>query len=355
MSQATTKHLDPLLKAVSRSVYLSLKAVPRSMRPALGVAYLFCRAADTIADTTLVPTEERLDALGRFREQFRTDTTSAAAIDGLGAGLAAPQKVPEERDLLERLDECFALYHELQSTDRELIQRLVTTLTQGMATDLEYFPPEESGDIRALETDDDLDLYTYHVAGCVGEFWTDLQIAHRPRLRSWDGERMRAEGARLGKGLQMTNILRDLPDDLKIGRCYLPRPRLEAVGVDVQSLRDGLPPPASKMLLRRYLEVTLAHYDAGWRYVLMLPRGEYRLRLACAWPLLIGLPTLEALARHPDPYGAPTRQKISRREVYRIVRRSAFRVFSNRSLSRYHGALRSRVEAAVSALPRWPE
>ncbi len=57
-----------LLKRVSRSFYLSLAVLPASVRPILGLAYLFARAADTIADSRLIDREQRITHLLAFRE-----------------------------------------------------------------------------------------------------------------------------------------------------------------------------------------------------------------------------------------------------------------------------------------------
>ena len=92
-----------------------------------------------------------------------------------------------------------------------------------MVEALERFPPEMADRIGALDTRADLDRYTHLNAGCVGEFWTDMVVAHRPRCAGGICPRMRARGARFGQGLQLINVLRDLPRDLRIGRCYLPR------------------------------------------------------------------------------------------------------------------------------------
>ena len=54
----------------------------------------------------------------------------------------------------------------------------------------------------ALSSVDDLDRYTYLVAGCVGEFWTDITAAHTPALRKWDRVHMSKLGVRFGKALQ---------------------------------------------------------------------------------------------------------------------------------------------------------
>ncbi len=55
--------LTDLLKQTSRSFYLTLRVLPGAIRPQIGLAYLLARTADTIADTELVPAEQRIDAL----------------------------------------------------------------------------------------------------------------------------------------------------------------------------------------------------------------------------------------------------------------------------------------------------
>jgi len=59
----------------------------------------------------------------------------------------------------------------------------------------------------------------------------------------------------------------------------------------------------------------------GWAYTELLPRGCVRVRLACAWPLLIGRETLALLHTH-NVLEPQHRIKISRREVKRIIWRS---------------------------------
>src|SRR6202012_216757 len=88
----------------------------------------------------------------------------------------------------------------------------------------------------ALETAADLDDYTYRVAGCVGEFWTKLCRAHLfPKVRL-DEDELRVNGVRFCKGLKLFNILRDVPADLKKGRCYLPMEKLEKYKISPTTL-----------------------------------------------------------------------------------------------------------------------
>lgn len=345
--------LDAILRGVSRSFYLSLRVAPRGVRHQLGIGYLFCRAADTIADTRLLPSAQRLAMLERFRAQFASDAPpDSAAIGKIQQEIRGASDVPDEEVLLLRLPDVFAAYRDFDASDRALLRRLVSTLTRGMEIDLESFPDESSGDIDALASDADLDRYCYHVAGCVGEFWSDLQHARVRALARWDVERWRVEGVRFGKALQMTNILRDVDRDLAIGRVYFPRERLEAAGIDWRGLRDASDRRALRPIVHDLLRLSLDHYRAAWAYTLSLPRRVPRLRLACIWPLWIGLRTLELLARAGDPCAPGARLKVSRGEVAALLRRSLLRVPSNRALDAVFQKLESRVlEALDTAQP----
>src|SRR5262245_9545214 len=79
--------LQHILKNVSRSFYLSLRVLPGSVRKQVSLAYLFCRAADTIADTSLFPPCQRLQILRAFRKQFLLTTPSFEDLKQLQATL----------------------------------------------------------------------------------------------------------------------------------------------------------------------------------------------------------------------------------------------------------------------------
>jgi farnesyl-diphosphate farnesyltransferase len=336
-----TDALQPLLKEVSRSFSLTLAVLPSALRGPLGLAYLLARAADTITDTRLIPPEDRLRCLDLFREEI--DLPGASRLHEISHALTGPQRIPAERELLARLPECFGAFRRLPEEDRRRIRDLLLTLTHGMQTDLRRFPGEDDNRIVALESPADLDQYTYYAAGCVGEFWTEMTMAHCPALREWDAAAMRGRGMRLGQGLQMTNVLRDLAHDLRTGRCYLPRQDLARVCLVPEDLRDPTALERLRPLLRELLGLTLDHYAEGWTYVLAIPPSEIRLRLASAWPLFIGLRTLERLQTAPDLLDPKVTVKISRPAVYAILLRSVATVWSDAALNRYHRALRGKV------------
>jgi len=329
--------LSDLLSRVSRSFYVSLRVLPQRVRPAIGLAYLFCRAADTIADTALLPRIQRRDYL----ELYRTAFTEAgpSSLHEIHQHLTDHQSTPAERELLTRLNECFAVLAEMGSGDQRRIKDLVLTLTQGMQMDLAIFPEADAGEVAALETRTDLDRYTYLVAGCVGEFWTRTTVAHLSALQQWDSLAMEKKAVRFGKGLQLTNILRDIAQDLRLGRCYLPRVELAALGVQPEDLCDPNALGRVRPLLSDLLDLTLSHYREGWAYTLAIPRREWRLRLACAWPLLIGLATLTLVRRSQRLLDPSMRVKVARGQVYAIMMRSFLRVWSDHALDHYYRQL----------------
>jgi len=223
-----------------------------------------------------------------------------------------------ERILLERIEETLILLNQFSDADQQLIRDVLQTITSGQTLDLTRFAGATVGQIVALQTDQELDDYTYRVAGCVGEFWTRLCRSHLFPKADLDDKLLLANGIRFGKGLQLVNILRDIPADLRQGRCYLPGERLHDVGLSPQALLEAATEPAFRPLYDQYLGRAHDHLAAGWTYTNDLPRRCVRVRLACAWPLLIGARTLERL-RSGNVLDAAHRIKIGRAEVRKLI------------------------------------
>ena len=326
-----------LLQQGSRSFYLSLAVLPRPLRGPMGIAYLLARTADTIADTRILPPADRLRQLAILRGAL--DVPRAPALAEVARLVRAGQPAGWERALIEQLPDCHALLWGTAPQDRERIQGLLALLIQGMQQELTRFPAEDAGRIGCLETREDLWRYTYYAAGCVGEFWTGMAAAHCPGLARWDVPRQARLGLRFGQGLQLTNILRDLPRDLRIGRCFLPRQELARYRLAPEALLDPAALPRLRPLLEEIVRATLDCYADGRAYTLAVPARELRLRLACAWPLLIGLATLRRLRREPALLDPAVAVKIPRSQVYAILARSAALAWWDRGLLRYWGSV----------------
>lgn len=341
--------LGPLLKGVSRSFYLTLRVLPVGMRDPIGLAYLLARAADTIADTSLIAPAQRLELLLALRAQINGAADDGGALaQRLAVEVAQQQAQSDEKQLLESIGPALAVLAQLSDDDRAAVREIVTTLTTGMEFDLRTFPDEGSGELAALHEYDELDRYTYLVAGCVGEFWTKMTYAHMPGTLRGDPATLMQRGIRFGKALQMTNVLRDCAKDLRIGRCYLPQTMLAQFDL---TPTDLLAPDASQRarpLMLALVRKTLEHYRAAADYTFALGPLSIRLRLACLWPILIGLETVLLLVCNAHWLDVDNVSKVPRGEVYRIIARSVLLVVSERSLRKWIDARLATIEAHLA-------
>jgi farnesyl-diphosphate farnesyltransferase len=340
--------LGPLLKSVSRSFYLSLRVLPVGMRDPVGLAYLLARAADTIADTSLIPPQQRLELLLSLRSQVN-GVPDEAALTHIAVEVANQQKDSDEKILLESLGPALTVLSHLSKSDRKAVRAVVTTLTTGMEFDLRTFPDETSGQIAALQQFAELDHYTYMVAGCVGEFWTKMTYAHVPGTFTGPPEAMLERGTRFGKALQMTNVLRDCGKDLRIGRCYLPATTLARFGLTPQDLLSPETSLRARPPLFELVRKALENFREAVAYTLALPALSIRLRLACWWPIIIGLETLLLLVHNDDWLDPAKVSKIQRSDVYRIMASSVPLVASNKLLHLWAERLIAKIEARLNA------
>jgi farnesyl-diphosphate farnesyltransferase len=318
--------LQGLLKRVSRSFYLTLGVLPNSIRKQISLSYLLARATDTIADTQLLQLSRRREALLQFRESIHESCEGRPAVLPDFGDLTEAQETasgegtPAERALLERFGELLHVLQAFASEDRLRICKLLDTIIHGQETDLVRFGT--AGDpLTALDTEEELDAYTYNVAGCVGEFWTEMCRAHIFPAARLDDAFLRTNGILFGKGLQLVNMLRDLPKDLRRGRCYIPKHQLAKHSLNPGELLDKESMGRFRPLYEMYLGKAGDYLSAGWQYTTALPYRFLRIRLACAWPVLIGMRTLEKL-RQANVLDEGRRVKVSRSEIRRLMLQS---------------------------------
>jgi farnesyl-diphosphate farnesyltransferase len=315
MGELPNELLGSLLRDVSRSFYLTLSVLPAKIRSQIGLAYLLARTTDTIADTGLIAPEKRLEQLRRLKERILG--LSRTPLDF--TELSQHQGSPPERILLEKCESSLGLLQTLSPEDLRSVREVLSTITSGQELDLQRFGSASANRIVALRSADELEDYTYRVAGCVGEFWTKMCLAH---IYSGQNESyLLAKGVCFGQGLQLVNVLRDLPADLRNGRCYLPADQLAARGLAPEDLLKPENEARLRAVYDAWLDRAEANLFAGWDYTNALPRGSMRVRLACAWPIQIGLETTKLLRAGPilDPQ---KRVKVGRREVKRLILRS---------------------------------
>src|SRR5262245_16081375 len=187
--------LGPLLRDVSRSFYLSLAILPGEVREPVGLAYLLARASDTVADTRLIPRRDRLQHLAALRRAYAGESVDLRPV---AAACAPGQARPAERRLLERVAEATARLARLPLPHRAHVRRVLTPMPSGQILELDRVPGEDATHLAALPSREELDHYTYLVAGCVGEFWTAIHATRRRALARWNLDVMSAAGGRFG-------------------------------------------------------------------------------------------------------------------------------------------------------------
>ncbi len=183
------------------SFYLAMRILPRERRQAMYAVYAFCRAVDDIADDDGLRSA-RVAMLDRWRTDIARLYTGHGPT-GLTKGLAAPVQT-------------FGLR---QEDFRAIID--------GMEMDVRH-------DIRAPDWEA-LELYCDRVASAVGR----LSV----KIFGIEEEKGLALSHHLGRALQMTNILRDLDQDAKMGRLYLPKEALVKAGITEEDVSKVLAHP----------------------------------------------------------------------------------------------------------------
>ena len=321
MAELLDPELDEILEGTSRSFFLSLGKLPSKIRSQVGLLYLLARTSDTIADSEKGSTSDRLALLKQYGGNVQGTEESLPDL----SELAAIQRNPAEGRLLEVVKTSVACLDRFSEEDRERIRRCLEIIISGQTLDLERFADASSDNMVSLQDDSELDDYAYRVAGSVGEFWTSVSLGHLFKLGDEDEHRMYELSVRFGKALQMINIMRDIPEDLAMGRCYIPAPALSEIGLTPTDLLDQGNIERFRPLYSRYLDLTTSHLEAAIDYIEMLPYSQFRLRGACMLPVLIAYQTLDRL-REGNVLDPAERIKISRDEVKQFLKQVALAV-----------------------------
>jgi farnesyl-diphosphate farnesyltransferase len=301
----------PILRRVSRSFYLSILFLPKKLRDPVALGYLLARASDTMADTTELPIELRVEKLQLLARGIQGEAIGNA-INDLIASVAPLQKNESERALIESLPSCLDWLDQTEAFDCDEVRGVLEKINRGQILDLQRF--QNPKQVVALATAADLDEYTYLVAGSAGEFWTQLCFHHLRKFSTRGESEMLDLGRRYGQGLQLINILRDAGEDLRAGRCYFPNEEIAAVAMEPsQVVRE---PQRFLPIYRKWRGKAEQGIKAGFDYSNAV--RSRRVRVATILPALIGARTL-ALLREAGGTVLHRHIKVPRKEVRAIM------------------------------------
>ncbi len=211
-----------VLRAGSKSFTTAAALLPERVRRPATVLYAFCRVADDAVDRAPA-TASTIEALRNRLQRAYMGLPDDHPIDRALAAVAIRERVPRE---------------------------LLEALLEGMAWDAEG---------RRYETLEELHAYAARVAGTVGAMLSLLMERREPEVV--------ARACDLGIAMQLTNIARDVGEDARMGRLYLPRAWLRERGLDPEAwLARPTNAPAIAGAVARLLEAAEVLYrraDAG--------------------------------------------------------------------------------------------
>jgi farnesyl-diphosphate farnesyltransferase len=183
-----------------------------------------------------------------------------------------------------------------------------------MCRGMDRFQPRES---RGLEDVRELSEYCYFVAGVVGEMLTELFCDSSPAIEA-RRKQLEEKTVSFGLGLQMTNILKDIWEDLERGFCWLPRELFAARGFDLDDLDPELSSSSFEQGLGDLIAIAHGHLRNALEYVLLIPSGERGIRRFCLWALGMAVLTLRKIDRKRG-FRSGSEVKITRRTVKATV------------------------------------
>ncbi|MBD8682923.1 phytoene/squalene synthase family protein [Pseudomonas sp. CFBP 13719] len=171
---------------------------------------------------------------------------------------------------------------------------------------------------RRYHTQDDTLQYCYHVAGVVG-----LMMA---RVMGTDDPRTLDRACDLGLAFQLTNIARDIVEDARVGRCYLPAQWLDELNIPLQDLAAPEHRPAVAVLARRLVDLAEPYYASAQAGLAALPwRSAWAVATAAAVYRQIGVKVVAAGSRAWD-----ARVSTSKAEKLAAVSQGGWRAVSAR-------------------------
>jgi phytoene synthase len=230
---------EEITRREARNFSYGIRLLPPPQRRAMSAVYALARRIDDIGDDRTTPREEKLRQLAAVRAQLRSPGSDGDPVGTAVADAARRYPLPLEA---------------------------FGDLVSGVEMDVVG---------RSYETFDELVDYCRHVAGSIGQLSLGVFGTRDPAAATPLADA-------LGVALQLTNILRDVREDLADGRVYLPAEDLAAAGVElVPGDTAGLGPAAGPLadLLRAEAARASEWYDEGLR---LLPLLSGRSAACCA-------------------------------------------------------------------------
>ncbi len=237
----------------AKNFYYSFRVLPEHKRNAMCAVYAFMRRADDISDDESLPIAERREAMSQWLEAWRGARRSGISDDPVFLALNDTQKTFAIPDVL------------------------LEDLVRGTTMDLEPRAQTEN-ELQTFATFNELYRYCYLVASVVGLVCI--------RIFGYTDSRSEKLAEETGVAFQLTNILRDVKEDVERGRIYLPLDMLREFGVSVERVKmlaDGAAMEANERAMLHALGLRAEEYYASACLLLPLIDADSR---AALWVLV---------------------------------------------------------------------
>ena len=287
-----------ILDSVSRTFALTIPLLPPSIEIVVGNTYLLCRIVDTIEDAAdLSPeTKQKLSKL------FLDAVLEKAPVDHFVKPCLEALKHygnQNELDLIAHTPTVLRILHTCSKADQNAVSRCVYIMSEGMS----YFHDKQTQ--AGLKDLKEFEKYCYVVAGVVGELLTTIFSNHSPAFaKNIKGHEGLATA--FGQALQMTNILKDSPEDRARGVSWKPADITQGqlLRISYEKLQDSL------------------------SYILLIPKEELGMRRFCFLAFGLAVMTLKKISDRKQ-FSHKDEVKLSRNSVMIFYAFTTFAVRSN--------------------------
>ena len=288
-----------ILESVSRTFALTIPLLPNGLEKVVGNTYLLCRIVDTIEDATCVDPTTKQELSTLFIKTVLDHSLSEQFVrECLIALINHPNH--NEKDLIENIPRVLRVLQSCDERQRHAVAKCVQIMSEGMS----YFHIRQKQ--IGLKDLQEFEKYCYVVAGVVGEMLTTLFALHSPAFaKAISGKESLAIA--FGQALQMTNILKDSPEDQLRGVSWKPK---------------GLGQTDLLVIAHQKLEDSL-------RYICCIPKSESGIRQFCFLAFGLAVMTLKQIAQRQTLQGGAevklTRGQVSRFYIFtKLAVRSDF-------------------------------
>ncbi len=284
-SQTDLAYQKAILSSVSRTFALTIPLLPPIIEKVVGNTYLLCRIVDTIEDAAELTPEAKKNLSALFLdvvlERAPVESFVEPCLDAL-----KNYSNHDELDLIDHTPTVLRILHTCSSHDQEAVSRCVSIMSEGMSR---FHGRQTKAGLKDLSEFED---YCYVVAGVVGELLTSIFRHYSPQFsKNIQGHENLAIA--FGQALQMTNILKDSPEDRARGVSWKPAnlSQLDLLQIAYQKLSDSL------------------------TYILLIPKEEVGMRRFCLLAFGLAVLTLDKLAAG-DHFERQEDIKLSRNTVW---------------------------------------